>query len=782
MLRAGRFVFFGLAVVRQRARKYAEAASAYEAALARDDSKAQWHYRLGFVRERAKKYPEAASAYEAALARDDGKAEWHYRLGFVRERAKKYPEAASAYEAALARDDGKAQWHYRLGFVRERAKKYAEAASAYEAALARDDSKAAWHYRLGFVRERAKKYAEAASAYEAALARDDGKAEWHYRLGFVRERRISRNVWSCFAQHAAAELESLRAENALTPAVAWALARHYFSLGQGKQALLNLEFAGSYPTKKVPQELLVLLKIETLLLLGRVEEANAAVRFGIETLGETSDLCFATANTIATEDSVISVERDHLRLQWINKCFLKNGFAPLAFRDPARALTLDNLVAAASPSLGHDGSAKLTVIMPAYNAAGTIATALDSILGQTWSNLEVLLVDDASTDNTWSVIRTVAKKDDRVLCLRHRENLGAYAARNTALSHATGEFITVHDADNWSHPQKFAVQLVDLVESGAAFNTTAFLQVDSQMKVQTGWKSGAMLSESFSSLTFRRKDAIALGGWDEVRMGADGEMYHRLRVLHRAVPRKLFADVPLSFNLISEKCLTNQKFTGLASLAYGARREYKEAYRYWHSVEEANAQPGLIMTHRVRPFPAPAICRNDPGETLHYDILLVSDYSLLGVGASSNIELIRAANSQGLRVACFHWPFFDNAFSPSNAEVRALIHERAVDCVVAGESIECELVLVVQPAILNCVPELLPRIRTNACVIGARGGFEYDLDRVVGTAREVFGVEPTTYAMPASPLMSSLIRVPDDQKLTGFDTVIPPPQESSTTS
>ena len=104
----------------------------------------------------------------------------------------------------------------------------------------------------------------------------------------------------------------------------------------------------------------------------------------------------------------------------------------------------------------------------------------------------------------------------------------------------------------------------------------------------------------------------------------------------------------------------------MASLAYGARREYKEAYCYWHSLEEANAQPELIMTHRLRPFPAPAICRNDPGETVHYDILLVSDYSLLGGGASSNIELIRAANREELRVACFHWPFFDNAFSPQS--------------------------------------------------------------------------------------------------------------------
>jgi glycosyltransferase involved in cell wall biosynthesis len=669
-------------------------------------------------------------------------------LAVVRERTKKFAEAASAYEAAVARDDSNAEWHYRLGFLRERMEKYAEAASAYEAAMARDDSNAEWHYRLGLVRERTEKYAEAASAYEAAVARDDGNAEWHYRLGLLREWLIIRpNLWSCFAQHAVTELERLRAEAALTleqvGAGAWALAGYYISSGQGKQALQSLELARSVPTKEVPEELSLLLEIEALLLLGRAEEANAAVRCGLKTYGETPHLCFAAANTITSEASITRVERDRLRLEWINKCFLRNGFPPLELRDSGRVLTFDNLVAAATPWHDHKGSAKLTVIVPAYNAAGTIVTALDSILRQTWSNLEVLVVDDGSTDHTWSIIRLVAETDTRIVCLRHEENRGAYAARNTALRHATGEFITVHDADNWSHPQKFAVQLVDLLESGAAFNTTAYLGVGWQMKVETrSWNPPDMLRESFPSLTFKRKDAIALGGWDEVRMGADDEMYDRLMALHRAGRRKLFADAPLSFNLLSKRNLTNQKFTGLRSLSYGARREYREAFRYWHSVEEANAQPKLVMAHHARPFPAPSICRNEPSETLLYDVLLVSDYSLVGGAASSNIEVISAANRQGLRVACFHWPLFDNALSPLNPDVRALVHQRAVDCVVAGESINCDLVIVVQPAILHCVPDLLPRIQTHACVIRAKGVFKYDLHRVIETAQGIFNVEP----------------------------------------
>lgn len=495
-----------------------------------------------------------------------------------------------------------------------------------------------------------------------------------------------------------------------------------------------------------------------MLLLGRVEEAKAAVRHGVEALGEIPSLCFAAANAIASDDFITPGERDRLCLEWINKCLLKRGFAPLALRDPAHALTIDNLVAVASPCHDHKSSAKLTVIMTAYNAARTIVTALHSVLRQTWSNLEVLLVDDASTDQTWSIVRSVAENDGRIVCLRHNKNRGTYAARNTALAHATGEFITVHDADDWSHPQRFAVQLADLIDSGAPFNTTAYIAVDSHMKMQTLPAKVGVFREAFSSLTFRCKDAIALGGWDEVRISADAEIYHRLMALHRAGRRKLFEDTPLTFSLVSERNLTSHRFSGVASLVYGARREYREAFQYWHSMEEAKAQPELTMTHRARPFPAPSICRKARNETLRYDILLVSDYSLLGDAAWSNVDTISSANAQGLRVACFHWPLFDNAFSPLNPKVRALIHEGAVGCIVAGESVECDSVVVVQPAILNYVPHPLPRIKTNACLIGPNGGFKYDLDRVIETARVTFGVEPTG---------GSFSRLSDNRGLTG---------------
>jgi glycosyltransferase involved in cell wall biosynthesis len=90
--------------------------------------------------------------------------------------------------------------------------------------------------------------------------------------------------------------------------------------------------------------------------------------------------------------------------------------------------------------------------MPAYDAQGTIAIAIESVLNQTWSNLELIVVDDGSGDHTWEVLQSFAARDPRVLVLRHEQNRGAYAARNTALRHATGDLVTVNDADDGCIP------------------------------------------------------------------------------------------------------------------------------------------------------------------------------------------------------------------------------------------------------------------------------------------------------------------------------------------
>lgn len=96
----------------------------------------------------------------------------------------------------------------------------------------------------------------------------------------------------------------------------------------------------------------------------------------------------------------------------------------------------------------------ISVIVPAYNIAPYIERCVNSILNQTYSNLEILLVDDGSTDDTPAIVDRLAEKDCRIRVF-HIENNGVSNARNTALDVAKGDYISIIDGDDWIEPTLF---------------------------------------------------------------------------------------------------------------------------------------------------------------------------------------------------------------------------------------------------------------------------------------------------------------------------------------
>lgn len=90
----------------------------------------------------------------------------------------------------------------------------------------------------------------------------------------------------------------------------------------------------------------------------------------------------------------------------------------------------------------------LSVIVPVYNAEEYLRKCIDSILYQTYSDLELLLINDGSTDSSGAVCDEYARRDERVRVI-HKENGGVSSTRNLGLDLAQGEWITFVDADDW---------------------------------------------------------------------------------------------------------------------------------------------------------------------------------------------------------------------------------------------------------------------------------------------------------------------------------------------
>ena len=100
--------------------------------------------------------------------------------------------------------------------------------------------------------------------------------------------------------------------------------------------------------------------------------------------------------------------------------------------------------------MNEKGKALISVIIPVYNVENYLRRCLDSVVNQTYKNLEIILVDDGSTDSSGAICDEYALKDDRIKVI-HKENGGLSSARNTGLDLMTGEYIAFVDSDDFIH-------------------------------------------------------------------------------------------------------------------------------------------------------------------------------------------------------------------------------------------------------------------------------------------------------------------------------------------
>ena len=184
---------------------------------------------------------------------------------------------------------------------------------------------------------------------------------------------------------------------------------------------------------------------------------------------------------------------------------------------------------------------KVSILMCVYNGEAHVREALESILEQTFTNLEFVIVDDGSTDSTLKILTEYAERDSRIVLIRNEENLGLERSLNKGLAACQGEYFARQDADDVSLPNRLQLQThfldthpevgalgtaVELIDEQGASLRENYLPVDHE-----SIQARLMLTNSLhhSTLIARRSLMKELGGYDiSCRYAEDYDLWWRM--------------------------------------------------------------------------------------------------------------------------------------------------------------------------------------------------------------------------------------------------------------
>ncbi|MES3709721.1 glycosyltransferase [Pseudomonas putida] len=516
---------------------------------------------------------------------------------------------------------------------------------------------------------------------------------------YLQAYRLESALWGGFSGLALPELSALQAhtEDREEHAYAsWALARWHASASQWSSALPYIDALAQPLPPYIGTLGPILLRAEVLLRNGQQSLAQACIAEAIAAKGMQADLCLAAANVSLATKGTQHQPPAAMRLFWLNRVLAAADLAPVALRDTAAALTLDNLQAASAAKVPPQAQPKISVIMPAFNAEAFIETALRSLLAQSWSNLEILVVDDCSSDATVERVSELAREDSRIVLLQQPVNRGAYAARNTALKHATGTFVVNHDSDDWSHPQRLELMATPLLQNPGLVGTLAeWVRADTELHFQCWRMENSLIEPSVSTIMMRCDAVRELGGWDEVRVAADHELRQRLQRRHGdEALLYLLPGVPLVIARHLPQSLTMASGTHLRSTFFGLRQLYSALADTWHAMAEDAAHLRLPESAGERAFPAPAPMLRTSSAQASYDWLLISDLGETARSAKALRLILDRLQGQGERVALLHWPDYQRP-GPVGPDILRKAVLGVVDIVLAEQQLVAQRVVVV---------------------------------------------------------------------------------------
>ncbi|MBL7262000.1 glycosyltransferase family A protein [Paractinoplanes lichenicola] len=369
---------------------------------------------------------------------------------------------------------------------------------------------------------------------------------------------------------------------------------------------------------------------------------------------------------------------------------------------------LDRIATGPVQRTGHP--LRITTIVTTWQPGQSLLTAVRSLVRQTWTNHEILVVDRGSSSEFEPLLRAAAAVDPRVRVIRMLADAGKYVARNAGLDAATGDFVTFQDVGDWSHPLRLERQAGPLLADENIFATTSNGMRVTPDLVMTRPGVPSTRSENLSSLMMRRERALAsVGFFDAVRAGGDAEYSSRVRAVFGADAVSHVDGGPLA--LLRSSPGSSPDFR--PGWVHPARRSYRSAFSAWHS---ARAFSG---PRSARAFAVPRRLLGETGAKA-YDAVIAGDWTTAGGAGAAGAGQLRALAARGLRAALLHLDVLTNLREgPQDLDpaVQVLINSGELTQVELTDDVRARLVVARSARVLQHAPDLPSGVRAQRVVI-----------------------------------------------------------------
>lgn len=431
-------------------------------------------------------------------------------------------------------------------------------------------------------------------------------------------------------------------------------------------------------------------------------------------------------------------------LSELNSHFTKHGLANVRLA-PGELAPIDRLRSADSKKIAGP---KVSVLVPSFRGGELLKTALVSLLEQSWENLEIIVIDDCSGTDYDKYLAEAEELSPQIRVLRQESNLGAYCARNAGLAVATGDFVTVHDDDDWSHPDKIATQVNHLLANpelpgnmslhARSTDTLKFLRINNNPQ---------FAQPNFSSLMVRRSLFEEIGAWDTVNRGADAEFRDRI-VTRFGKSIESVGVAPMSFTRTRDGSLTAGEMS--RGFVDPSRLLYLASYTQWHTKHKESPETLVRSSDREYTVPTTMEAGRRGADLGTFDIVYVTDFRFPGGTTTLTLAEMKAVGEAGKRVGFVQLESpLNKATTPISERLLSLQASKLVEQLSLSDIAHANILVVRHPTVVTFLEEAQTKITVdNALLIvnnppvnKGGSGMVFDLDVCIENMDRLFGTK-----------------------------------------